>query len=168
MSDSPISILMSSSLIETLKQYDLQVRHPFGMNNNWWQSTLPAPFYTEFPPFKVIGWMPQWLKWLNTKMVIFSRWLACMLHQMNIKMVEMVEYHNGYFLKMVSMYVTSVTPFKGWMSKWLKWLNGTMNTTMVTFSRWLACPAIILYMLIKNLAWLLKIKSIFNKFFKNM
>ena len=108
MSDSPISILMSSSLIETLKQYDLQVRHPFGMNNNWWQSTLPAPFYTEFPPFKVIGWMPQWLKWLNTKMVIFSRWLACMLHQMNIKMVEMVEYHNGW---------------NGLMVQWLKASN---------------------------------------------
>ena len=48
-------------------------------------------------------------------------------------MVEMVEYQNGSFLKMVSMYVTSVTLFKAWMPQCLKWWNTMNHIIIVTF-----------------------------------
>ena len=41
-------------------------------------------------------------------------------------MVEMVEYQNGSFLKMVSMYDTTVTLLKARMPQWLKQQNTTM------------------------------------------
>ena len=45
--------------------------------------------------------MVQWLKWLNTTMVLFQDgWHACYIsysiESLNGTMVEMVEYHNGF------------------------------------------------------------------------
>ena len=80
------------------------------------------------------GWNGRIPQWLLSQDGLHVCYISYSIRSLNGTMVEMVEYHNGYFLKIVSMYVTLVTLLKGWMPQWLKLLNNTM----VTFSRWLA------------------------------